>query len=41
LLVFAGDGKWIHAPPVVVVREVYALPLVRQIPEGFPAVLYF
>jgi hypothetical protein len=27
LLVFAGDGTWIHAPPVFL-----------QIPDGFPAV---
>jgi hypothetical protein len=26
--VFAGGGTWIHAPPVAVVREVHALPLV-------------
>jgi hypothetical protein len=49
VLVFAGDGTWIHAPPVAVVREVHAPPVavVRevhappvfpQIPDGFPAV---
>jgi hypothetical protein len=27
VLVFAGDGTWIHAPPVAVVREVHALPV--------------
>jgi hypothetical protein len=37
LLVFAGDGTWINAPPVAVVREVHAPPLFLQILEGFPA----
>jgi len=38
VLVFAGDGTWIHAPPVAVVREVHAPPVFPQIPDGFPAV---